>query len=123
MKRINPRILVIMFFALITLLAFSANAQNTFKEKRSYTTVDAGVKTNEVFVLDDKSFDVYKLETGSKYIKGVSAKGNAYPIWIHVRTGEIFDGLNVYKSKTGSFCVYRMNKSGYPTPRWLEVIE
>lgn len=114
------------FFAIIMIMfltAYAANAQTAFEYKESPKVsfdVNSGQSTGETFVVSEKEFDIFATQSGTKYVKAISVKGNTYPVWIYEKTDQVFEDKSVYKTRNGSYCVYILNKNGYPIAKWLK---
>lgn len=113
-----------LFLLMITLcMCFSIEAQTFKKQSNAKFEATSGLQTNEVFIVDDYNFNIFKTKKGSKYIILESQTGNTYACWIHEKTKYKYNNKSIYKTKKGSYCIYKINSHGNPYPVWLEKLE
>ncbi len=97
------------FTIMLAVASVALNAQ-TFTAKTSSGggfNADSGTLTNETFIVDGQSYELWSTESGSRYVKLISPRtGKTYPIWVGTPTEHTFEGRTVYRSKKGSYCVY-----------------
>lgn len=109
---------IISLFMLL-ILSVSLHSQTFTAKSSKGFDVENSVKTSKTFTCQGKSFDVYTTKSGSDFIKGISAEGKTYPIWIGVATEVKFEGYTVYQFKSGSYAIFKLNVSGYPKATYL----
>lgn len=119
MKRLTILVVALMVTCMVS-------AQN-FKKKASGGggfDIDApGIeKTQEMMKIDGKSYEVFKTDKGSAFIKCLSPNsGKYYPVWIGRETEHTFEGRKVYQMKSGTYCVYQISKkTGNPYAVYLD---
>ena len=114
---------LIVFFSLFLLILSGANAQ-TFTAKASKGggyDVEKGKPTSEVLTVDGKDWPVFTSDSGSKFIKAISAKTNSeYALWIGNKTDAKFEGRVVHTFSSGSYCYFKTGKNGSPVRVWLD---
>lgn len=118
------RKLMLVMFALVTVTM--VNAQS-FKKKTSKgggfdVNAPSIVSMQESIMIDGQSYELFKTDKGSAFIKCLSPKtGNFYPVWIGKETDHVFEGRKVYQMKSGTYCVYQISKnSGNPYAVYLD---
>ena len=115
MKRV---IIFVICYALCIAAAVTFGQNFTVKSSSGFNTENA-VKTSQHFVVDGKSFEVFQTKTGSLFVKGISAEGKTYPIWIGNATSMKFQNKEVRQFKSGSYAIFSLGINGFPKATYL----
>ena len=96
--------------------------KNYEKEKKPGLNYDVsqGIQTDQVLTVEDKTFEIYKTDSGIKFIKAETKSGRAYPVWIGEKTNDTFEGNAVYRTRNNNYCIFELSKAGYPRPVFLD---
>lgn len=109
------------FFFLLFIFNIAYSFGQEFYEVTNTPKVTEGVKTNEILTVEGVEFDIYETtSTKSKYVKGISVKGNPYNIWIGEKTDYLYEGYPVRKFKSGTYAIFKLSKTEYPVARYLK---
>lgn len=123
MKKLFGTLMLIFMFVSLALQGQDLSSTYTDKQKTGKTfNVESGTKTAENIVIEGSTFSVYETSKGTKFLKGKTAEGQAYPIWIGEKTSETFQGYPVRIFKSGTKFYLKINGQGNPSPRYLAKI-
>ena len=104
----------------------SATAQSlNFSVKKSSGgggfDTEGGQPTGQRIQVEGKTFDLFKTDSGSLFVKAISEDGKPYPVWVGEPTAHSFEGKDVRKAKSGKYFVLKLTKRGFPHATYLEV--
>jgi len=118
---------VLLLIALFTISIVFSQSPKFEKITSKTDVISTSTITDDMFVVvkdgNSADFPIYKSKSGKQFVKGVSKKGNNYPIWIYTKTEYTYEGNIVYVTKNKKYCVYTLTKSGFPYPIWLKTIK
>ena len=110
---------------LAVLCSITVSAQEfTVKSSSHGFNMENSTKTSQYLSIQSDNgiirFELYSSKTGSLFVKGVSAQGKDYPIWVGTPTTMKYQGNTVYQFKSGSYAVFTIGNNGYPKAIYLD---
>lgn len=114
------RVIILVVSYIILIAGLVAHGQNFTVKQSSGFNIENSTSTGKSFKCEGKSFEIFTTKSGAEFVKGISATGNPYAIWIGTETSSTFQGMQVRKFKSGSYAVFTLNKNGYPKATYLD---